>query len=318
MPRLLKITVLSACFLSLLISVTIRDAPAADKKIVIGSKDFVEEKIMGQMMSHLLERHGFDVQLKEGFSSIILRAGMKQGSIDLCADYTGAAYFYYLPNPYEPGIGNTRLYELLKKEDANNGLIWLYPIWNNNTYAMASWPEFAKEHDLTDLSSLAELYNREQGKIMTAIDFEFSVRPDGLFALQKVYDFTIADSKMRVSLPASPVYSLKTHTVRVAEVFETDAAIAEYGWYVYRDDKEAFPPYDLTPCVRKEILERHPEIKTILDSLVRTFPGGGKPATKEAIEACRKIWRGLNGEVSFGKKKPEEVARQYLRQHGLL
>jgi osmoprotectant transport system permease protein len=101
-------------------------------------------------------------------------------------------------------------------------------------------------------------------------------------------------------------------------VFGTDPAIAEHGWHVYMDDKAFFPPYDLTPYVRKEVLDRYPEIADILNELVATFPGGGEPATPEIVAECQKVWQQLNAKVKIAKLTPDEVAREYLIEHGLV
>ncbi len=101
-------------------------------------------------------------------------------------------------------------------------------------------------------------------------------------------------------------------------VFGTDAAIAEHGWHVYMDDKVFFPPYDLTPYVRKEILDEYPEIVNILNELVASFPGGGGPATPEIIAEGQKVWQELNAKVNIDEMEPDEVAHEYLVEHGLV
>jgi osmoprotectant transport system permease protein len=99
--------------------------------------------------------------------------------------------------------------------------------------------------------------------------------------------------------------------------------VAKYGWHVYIDDKSFFPTYDLTPYVRKEVLDKYPEIEDILNELVATFPGGREPATPEIVAQCQKVWQELNAKVDIkkdGKKRmePDEVAREYLVEHGLV
>jgi osmoprotectant transport system permease protein len=114
------------------------------------------------------------------------------------------------------------------------------------------------------------------------------------------------------------VLGLEKHKCDVAMVFGTDAAIAEHGWHVYIDDKNFFPPYDLTPYVRKEVLDRYPEIASILNDLVATFPGGGEPATPEIVAECQKVWQELNAKVTIEGMEPDEVAHEYLVKNGLV
>jgi len=291
---------------------------AADK-IVVGCKNFTEQYIIGELMAQLLEANGFKVERAFDLSSMALREGMESGDIDVCAEYTGTAWMVHLGYKFYPGMSNTCLYYAVKAADEANGFVWLNPIWNNNTYALASWPEYAEEHGLKTLSDLAAWYNKNNGKIPTFIDFEFSTRPDGLPALENFYGFKINPDSLKTGAPGASLMGLANHQVDVAMVFGTDAAIAKYGWLVYADDKSFFPPYDLTPYVRADVLEKHPEIADILNELVATFPGGGVfPATPEIVAAGQRAWQELNAKVDIEKMEPDEVAHEYLVEHGLI
>jgi osmoprotectant transport system substrate-binding protein len=284
----------------------------------VGNKNFTEQLIVGEMMKQLLEDRGFDVSLKSDLSSMALRQGMEADDIDICADYTGTAWMVHLGHEYEPGADNNELYQLVKDEEEGNDFIWLNPMWNNNTYALASWPEFVEEHDLDTLSDLAALYREEDGKIDTFVGFEFSARPDGLPALQEHYDFDIDEGHLMTGLPGPSRMALTEHQVDVAMVFGTDYDIAEYGWHVYKDDLSFFPPYDLTPYVNQDALDEYPEIANILNELVATFPGGGQPATPEIVSQCQAVWQEFNAKVDVERMEPDEVAREYLLEKGLI
>lgn len=294
------------------------NAQGGEKKLTVGSKNFTEQAIVGQMMKQLLEDRGFKVDLRSDLTSMALRAGMESGDIDICADYTGTAWMVHLKRTYKPGVDNNRLFGLVRKADNINNFIWTDPIWNNNTYALASWPEFAEEHDLTNLSDLAKCYQSREGKIETFVNFEFSTRPDGLPALERLYNFKVAKRSLKTGTPGASLIALKGRKTAVAMVFATDAAIAKHRWHIYSDDKAFFPPYDLTPYVRKDAVDRCPEVVNILKDLTATFPGGGRPATPEAIGACQKVWQELNAEVDIEKMEPTEVAHEYLRGQGLI
>jgi osmoprotectant transport system substrate-binding protein len=290
----------------------------AAKEITVGNKNFTEQYLIGQLMKQLLEARGFKVDLKSDLTSMALRAGMESGDIDICADYTGTAWMVYLKKEYKPGTDDNKLYEMVKQMDRENNFIWLTPIWNNNTYALASWPEFAKKNGISTLSDLAGLYRDKEGKIATFVDFEFSTRPDGLPALEKFYNFKVAKADLKTGTPGASLIGLKDRKCDISMVFGTDASIAKYSWHVYADDKSFFPPYDLTPYARKEVLDMYPEIQDILFKLAAIFPGGGKAATPEIVTECQKIWQKLNAEVDIEKKEPGEVATDYLMQHGLI
>jgi len=157
-----------------------------EKEVTVGNKNFTEQYVVGQMLKQILEDRGYEVELVSDLSSMTLRTAMEAGDIDICAEYTGTGWMTHLGEAYVAGTDNNEIYEMVK-DDEENGLIWLDPIWNNNTYALACWPEFAEENDVETLSDLAELYNEMDGQIVMFVDFEFSTRPDGLPALEEHY-----------------------------------------------------------------------------------------------------------------------------------
>ncbi len=293
-------------------------APPDGKEVIVGSKGFTEQYIVGQLMKQLLEDRGFTVELKSGRSTDYLREAIEFGDIDIYAEYTGTAWIEHLSQNYEPGMDNNEVYEKVKVKDKENGLIWLNPIWNNNTYALASWPEFVEKHGLKTLSDLAALYRERQGKVRTSVGLEFYKRADGLPSLERHYDFRVDELYIMKESVVVPLEILKNRESDVAMVFGTDAEVAENGWHVYLDDKDFFPPYDLTPYVRKEVLDKYPEIKGILNELVATFPGGGGEATPEIVAESQKVWQELNRKVKIDGKKVDKVAHDYLVEHGLI
>ena len=318
-----KLTII-ALMVALVFALTGAGLVAQQKSVVVGNKNFTEEYVVGQLMKQILEDRGFHVKLVSDLSTMSLREGMVNGDIDICADYTGTAWMVHLGRKYLPGINNVDLYYLVKEYEAReNNFIWLNPMWNNNTYALASWPEYAQKHNLKTLSDLAAWYNKNDGKIKTFIDFEFSTRPDGLPALEKYYGFHVDENYLKTGAPGASLLALENHDVDVAMVFGTDAPIAKNGWHVYIDDKSFFPPYDLTPYVRRDILDKYPEIADILNELVASFPCGGEFSTDpakmgECVAQGQQAWQQLNKRVDIDKLEPDEVAHEYLVKHGLI
>jgi len=282
-----------------------------DKEVIVGNQNSTEQYIVGELMKQLLEDRGFKVRLVSGLSPVDLRERMEAGNIDLCADYTGTAWTEYLAQEYKPGMDNNEIYQLVKREDLGSGLVWLHPMWNSRTYVLASWTVFVLKNDLKTLSDLASLYREKGGEIKTSVVWEFSTRADGLPALKKYYNIEIAESWLQIEpSPRISGLSLKEHQVDVAMVLGTDAAIDEYDWHVYIDDKAFFLPYDLTPVIRREVLDKNPELVRILNELVATFTEGDKSA--------QEAWQELNAKVDMGKLKAGEVAHEYLVEHGLV
>ena len=158
----------------------------------------------------------------------------------------------------------------------------------------------------------------KEGKISIFVTVEFSTRPDGLPALQEHYGFTVDEGSILTGAAGMSVIGLEERECEVGMVFGTDAKIAANGWHVYLDDKAFFPPYDITPSVRKEVLDKYPEIEDILNELVATFPGGGQRATPAIVGQCQAVWQSLVARVDIDMVEPEDVARDYLVSKGLI
>ncbi len=312
-------TRLSVVFVAIVFLVVASGGVAGAKKhVVVGNKNFTEQYIVGQMIKQILEDRGFEVDLKSDLTSMALRGGLESGDLEICAEYTGTAWMTHLQKEYKPEMDHKDVFQKVKKVDSENGFTWLHPIWNNNTYALACWQEFADQNNLETLSDFAA-YSREQGgKISTFVDFEFSTRPDGLPALEKHYNFHLSESHLKTGAPGASIMGLKNKQAKVGMVFGTDAAIAENNWVVLKDDKSFFPPYDLAPCIRDEVLKEYPEVEKIILELVRSFPGGDEWATTDLVAETQAVWQKLNAKVDIDQMQPREVAHDYLVEHGLI
>jgi len=319
MRRLISTTLAVALALALLLPGA-GCAPTGEneREITVGNKNFTEQYIIGEMIKQLLEARGFTVTLAADLSTMALREGMEAGDIDICADYTGTAWMVHLGHVYEPGVNNNELYNMVKEEEETNGLTWLDPIWNNNTYVLVSWPEFVEKHNLESLSDLAALYREGAADIKTFVGFEFSTRPDGLPALEEFYDFEVDEAHLMTGAPGASLLGLENHDCDVAMAFGTDAIIAKYDWHVYADDLAFFPPYDLTPYVSQSVLNEYPEIEDILNELVATFPGGEETATPTTVAQCQEAWQELNARVDIDLVEPEDVVHEYLLVNDLI
>lgn len=289
--------------------------------ITVGSKGFTEQLIIGEMMAQLLAEQMPDVNVKleDGLSSSTLREGIEVGALDIIAEYTGTAWMVHAEQQYDPADDAQDIYDAVKAwDEAQNDIIWLNAIWNNNTYAFASWSQFVDDHGLTDLSSLAALYRAEDGKIHTSVTDEWALRPDGRPAFELAYNFAYDDDYLLVVEAGLTLLALEEEEVDVGMIFGTDPQVEEFGWHVYPDDQSFFPPYDMTPSVRGEVLGEFPQIATILNELVATFPGGGEPFSLANMAACQALWAQLNWKVDFEGMMPDEVAEWWLTENGLI
>ena len=279
--------------------------------IVIGAKNFTEQYVVGNLMYLLLEDHGYDVDLKTGMSTTVIREAMVSGDIDAMMSYTGNGWLLFPDGGHEyQNETPLEMYEKARDHDAANGLVWLRPIWCNNTYAIAVTSEFAKANDIHTLTAFAAYVNANDGNVPFCSTFEFYARPDGVLGWQLHYGFAFQPGAVKTVLPGLTFEPLITGEVAATTVFGTDPIVAKYGWVVLQDDQNFWPPYDLSPVVRQAILDEYPEIEALLDELVASFPSD--PA------AARAEMTALNASVDNDLREPEDVAREWLIEKGLI
>ncbi len=271
--------------------------------VTVGAKNFTEQYIMGQIMSQLLEANGFKVNQDFGMSSTVVRKGLETGQVDLYADYTGTAWVTYLKNKdviHDP----QKLYQAVKAQDAKNGIDWIEMLPVNNTYALAVKQSFAKEHNLSTLSDLAALVNKNPNKYKFAIDYEFFQRPDGFMAMAKDYGMNVPKSQVKTMEIGLTYQAIDQGDVDVAMVFSTDGRLKKFDMTVLKDDKQFFPPYNLAICVRKNVLDKYPKIKDILAPL--------------SSKIDQQTMVNLNYQVDAEKKEPVDVAKAFLQNNNLI
>lgn len=277
--------------------------------IDIGTKNFTEQFIVGNLMAILLEDRGYDVELKTGMSSTVLREAMENGDIDLCMDYTGTLWLTYTGHEFK-GESPEEMYRKTKESEAEKGLIWLDPIWCNNTYAIAVTKEFSQENDVTSLSDFAGYVKEKEGEVPFASDFEFYSRPDGILGLQVHYGFAFKPDYITTVLPGLTFEYLAEGRSTAAMVFGTDPAVVKFGWVVLQDDKNFWPPYDLTPYTRKEVLDANQGLADVLNELIAAFPSDPVGARNEMTS--------LNAKVDIDLMEPEDAAQEWLKEKGLI
>ncbi len=267
--------------------------------ITIGSKDFTEQYIVGEMYALLLEQAGFTVERKFGLAGTpVAHAALVNGEIDLYPEYTGTGLLTVLKLPLEknPQV----VYDLVAKgykEQFN--LVWLDPAPMNNTQALAVTQEVSQMYGLMTISDMAA----RADQLTLVGPPEFDQREDGIPGLQKVY----GDFQLKAYLPVEKGLRYKALIEGDAEVtvaFGTDGEISAYNLVVLKDDKGMFPPYQIAPVVRGELLEKYPEITDALNQLASLL----SDATMQR----------LNNEVSGKQREPLEVAQEFLQQEGLL
>ncbi len=288
---------LAVCFLT----VAAGGALAANM-IHVGAKNFTEQYILGHMLVKILENAGYDVDSTMGTGSTVTRKALETGQIDLYPEYTGTAWMLYLK--HDSVITDPEeLYQKVKTEDLEeNGIVWLKPSEVNNTYAMAITQD-ATGTIGTTLSDLAAYVNENPEKIVFGINQEFYERSDGFFAMAEHYGMKIDRDQVRAMDTGLTFEAMERGQVDVTMVFATDGKIKKYNLHVLEDDKQFFPVYSMAVCVRKDVLDAHPDLREIL---------------KPISDLTDAIMQELNYQVDVKGKPAEMVAEEYLKEQGII
>ena len=273
-------------------------AQKAGPAIKVGSKNFTEELLLGEMYAQLLEHAGYRVDRRLNLGSVELAmAALQRGDIDVYPEYTGTALLVVLKS--QPIPDRVKTYQAVKYEyERLYHLTWLDPAPMNDSQALATTPAIAAKYGLKTLSDLA----RRAPSLRLASVPEFTHRPDGLAGLQKAYGgFHFASIKyIAIGLKYK---ALLDGDVDVAVAFGTDGQIDADHLVILEDDRRFWPPYQVAPVVRDDALARFPATKAALNALA--------PFVTDAA------MRRLNWRVDGNHEEPADVARDFLRTSGL-
>ncbi|MGX6447533.1 glycine betaine ABC transporter substrate-binding protein [Patulibacter sp. S7RM1-6] len=282
------------------------DGPLKGAKIAFGSKDFTEQKVLGQIAVQYLRSKGADVWDQTGLvSSQAVRGSLERGDINANWEYTGTAWITYLGHS-DPIADTERQFEAVKKEDErDNGLAWIDPAPMNNTYAFAIKRSKAEELGISKLGEIKDLIASPKGKDLTfCVESEFANRPDGLPGLQKKYGLRIPKDRIK-RLDTGLIYSQTGNgTCTFGEVFTTDGRVEGLDLLPLEDDRKFFPIYQAALNVSEDLLKEHPQIEEVMK------PVADRLTTKTAQK--------LNARVDIEGVLPDKVAREWLQDEGLI
>jgi len=270
-----------------------------DKTINIATKPMTEGYILGQMLTELIEQ---DTDLKVNITNGVgggtsnIHPAIVKGEFDLYPEYTGTSWEAVLKK--EASYDESKFDELQKeyKEKYNLEYVNLYGF--NNTYGLAVNKDIAEKYNLKTYSDLAKVSNN----LIFGAEYDFFEREDGYKELQKVYNM---DFKKKIDMDIGLKYqAMKDKKIDVMVIFTTDGQLAISDVVVLEDNKKMYPSYRAGTVVRSEILSEYPELKPVLEKLNNILDD--------------KTMADLNYQVESEGKKPEDVAREYLQEKGLL
>ena len=279
-------------------------ATTGDKRpVVVSSKDFTEEVLLGEMYALALENAGVPVErrLNLGTTDVAQAALLKggdDGGIDLYPEYTSTGLNNVLK--LEPIYDAKQVYDEVKKGYKEQfDLVWLDAAPMNDTQAMVTTKEVSEAKGIKSLQDLCD----KAGELTVAAVAEFKDRADALPLLQKTYG-GCEFKEIKVFAPNLRYKALESKEADIAQAFSTDGQIAGMGLVLLEDPKNYGLPYNVAPVVRQDVLDMYPQIADALNKLSPLI-------TNDEIST-------LNWEVDGKGREPEDVAKEWMQEKGLL
>lgn len=298
----MKKTFSRICFATLMLFTIFMVTTAFAGSLVVGGKGFTEQLLLAEITGQYLTSKGYDVELKTGMGTSLVRGALENKQVDLYWEYTGTAFLNFHKNKFANQPGK-EIYDAVKTKDAEVGIVWLNASAANNTYALAVRQEDSQSKGLKTLEDLAAKL-KEGDKLTLGCNIEFYKRDDGLKPLQKAYGFEFPRANVKRMETGLVYKALKEGNVDVGLVFATDGRIPAFNFVVLEDTKNYFPAYAITPTIRKETLEANPDLADHLNTLSALFDDA--------------TMSNLNAQVDVDKKSVTEVAKTFLTSKGLM
>ncbi|HVI40322.1 MAG TPA: glycine betaine ABC transporter substrate-binding protein, partial [Anaerovoracaceae bacterium] len=221
----------------------------------------------------------------------VVHTSIVNGDVDLYPEYTGTGLLSVLKLPLE--TDPQKVYDTVKEAYAKDfNLVWLDYAQANDGQGLVITTKASEEYGIKTISDLQKYAD----KLRFASQGEFDAREDGIPALEAKYGkFNWASSKVYDNALKYEV--LANGEADVAPAYTTEGRLVDKTFTLLEDDKYVWPPYNIAPVVRKEVLDANPEIADILNVI------NAKIDTKTITE--------LNAQVDVDKKEYEEVAKEF-------
>jgi len=261
--------------------------------IVVGSKNFTEQLVLGEIVAQAIERDtGLTVrrQLNLGGTLICDRA-LLAGEVDVYVEYTGTALTAIFRQP--PSTDRDGVLRTVRQLYADSGRTLLAPLGFDNTFAILVRGKDARELGLRTIADMARVTPRWRA----GFGYEFLERPDGYPGLAKTYRLAFAAPPQIMDL-ALTYRALAAGQVDVIAGDATAGLIASLDLVQLEDDRHYFPPYDAVPVARAATLLRYPQVRVALQRLGQRISAADMRAMNQAADGQR--------------LDPAEVARRFL------
>ena len=261
--------------------------------IRVGSKNFSEQVILGEIAAQGLEARGVRVDRRLNLGgTFVCHQALKAGELGLYPEYTGTAFTAILARKpvSEPQVVRA---EVAKEYRKSWNLVWSAPLGFENTFALVMRRDDAARLHISKISDLAA-----HPEIRPGFGYEFLEREDGFPGLARTYGLRFSQRPVQMDLGLL-YQALASRRVDLVAGNSTDGLIDAIGGVVLEDDRRYFPPYEAAFVLRPEVWQR-PAVRAFFESLAGT------------IDAA--TMRKMNAAVDKDKRRPEDVAREFLKK----
>ena len=251
------------------------------ERIVVGSKNFGEQVLLGEIVAQAIEsRTGLAVERRLNLGgTFVCDHAIRAGELDVYVEYTGTAESAILKRP--PPGDRAAVLDDVRGEYAKQGLEWTEPLGFENTFALVVRGDDADRAGVTKISDLAA-----HPDWRAAFGYEFMERADGFGGLAERYGWKPRDAPRVMDLGL--LYrALVENKADVVAGNSTDGVIGRLHLRILADDRKYFPPYDAVPVIRRAALERHPEVRAVLASLGGSLSEGEMRKLNDRVESER-------------------------------
>lgn len=278
--------------------------------ITVGSKIDTEGGLLAQIIILMLRDNGLDVTDESQFGPTqVVRKAITSGEIDIYPEYTGNGAFFFDEADSDIWKDARQGYERVKQLDlAANNIVWLKPAPANNTWAIAIPKDLSDKEGIKTLDDFAAYVNRG-GFVKLACSEEFVTSPMALPAFHEAYGFTLEGKQLLTLSGGDTTLTEKaaaegTDGVNAAMAYGTDGSLSALGLVILSDPRGVQPVYEPAPIIRGEVLDKYPEIESILSPVFETLD----LVTLQT----------LNGKIAVEGQSAADVARDYLTAKGFL
>ncbi|MEZ5229709.1 MAG: glycine betaine ABC transporter substrate-binding protein [Acidimicrobiales bacterium] len=287
------------------------DLDLSGVELTVGSKDFTEQLVLGEMLVQSFEAAGATVDNKVDLGgTVVNREALLSGEIDTYAEYNGTGWTVHLEKDYadvteaDGTVDPAKLTAAVAEADlAENNVVWLGQSPFNDTYGFASSPDLLDDGKPFTMDTMAA-YLEANADAKLCLESEFPVRPDGLVLFEQGTGYTVPESQIEI-LDTGIIYTeTRDGNCDFGEVFTTDGRIGGLGLNLV-EDPGMMIVYNVSITMLDDVYQQNP---AAFDAIAEQLFAPLDAATMTE----------LNRRVDIDGETPADVANSFLTEQGLI